>query len=41
MIRIMTETTRTTVTLSNTSMNQVQELVGVFGNTPAAVITAP
>ena len=36
--RIMTETTRTTVTLSKTSMNQVQELVGVFGNTPAAVI---
>jgi hypothetical protein len=35
----MTETTRTTVTLSKTSMNQVEELVGVFGNTPASVIT--
>ena len=35
----MTETTRTTVTLSKISMNQVKELVGVFGSTPASVIT--
>ncbi len=35
----MTETTRTTVTLSKISMNQVKELVGVFGNTPASVIS--
>ena len=35
----MTETTRTTVTLSKSSMNQVEELVGVFGNSPAAVIS--
>jgi hypothetical protein len=35
----MTETTRTTVTLSKTSMNQIKELVGVFGNTPASVIS--
>ena len=35
----MTETTRTTVTLSQISMNQVKELVGVFGNTPASVIS--
>jgi hypothetical protein len=35
----MTETTRTTVTLSRISMNQVKELVGVFGNTPASVIS--
>jgi len=35
----MTETTRTTVTLSKISMDQVKELVGVFGNTPAAVIS--
>ncbi len=39
----MTEATekvkRTTVTLSNISMNLVDELVGVFGNTPAAVIS--
>jgi hypothetical protein len=35
----MTETTRTTVTLSKSSMNQVEELVGVFGNSPASVIS--
>jgi len=35
----MTETTRTTVTLSKISMNQVEELVGVFGTTPASVIS--
>ena len=35
----MTETERTTVTLSKISMNQVKELVGVFGNTPASVIS--
>jgi len=35
----MTETTRTTVTLSQISMNQVKELVGVFGSTPASVIS--
>jgi len=35
----MTETTRTTVTLSRISMNQVKELVGVFGSTPASVIS--
>jgi len=35
----MTETSRTTVTLSKISMDQVKELVGVFGNTPAAVIS--
>jgi len=35
----MTETTRTTVTLSRISMNEVKELVGVFGNTPATVIS--
>lgn len=35
----MTETTRTTVTLSKISMEQVKELVGVFGNTPASVIS--
>ena len=35
----MTETTRTTVTLSRISMNQVKELVGAFGSTPASVIS--
>lgn len=35
----MTETTRTTVTLSKISMKQVKELVGVFGSTPASVIS--
>ena len=35
----MTETTRTTVTLSQISMNQIKELVGVFGSTPASVIS--
>ncbi len=35
----MTETTRTTVTLSRISMNQVKELVGVFGSTAASVIS--
>ena len=35
----MTETTRTTVTLSKISMNQVKELVGVFGSNPASVIS--
>ncbi|MFX1237279.1 MAG: hypothetical protein ACFFAS_18390 [Promethearchaeota archaeon] len=30
---------RTTVTLSTISMNLVDELVGVFGNTPATVIS--
>ncbi len=35
----MTETTRTTVTLSRISMNEVKELVGVFGSTPATVIS--
>jgi len=35
----MTETTRTTVTLSKISMDQVKELVGVFGSTPASVIS--
>jgi len=30
---------RTTVTLSNISMKLVNELLGVFGNTPAAVIS--
>lgn len=35
----MTETSRTTVTLSKISMDQVKELIGVFGNTPAAVIS--
>ena len=35
----MPETTRTTVTLSQISMNQVRELVGVFGSTPASVIS--
>ena len=35
----MTETTRTTVTLSRISMNQVKELVGVFGSTSASVIS--
>jgi len=33
------ETLRTTVTLSKSSMNQVEELIGVFGNSPAAVIS--
>ncbi|MGB5909563.1 MAG: hypothetical protein WBH31_00070 [Promethearchaeia archaeon] len=35
----MTETSRTTVTLSKISMDRVKDLVGVFGNTPAAVIS--
>ena len=35
----MTDTARTTVTLSLVSMKQVEELVGVFGNSPASVIT--
>jgi len=35
----MAETTRTTVTLSKISMNQVKELVGVFGSSPASVIS--
>jgi len=35
----MTETTRTTVTLSRISMNEVKALVGVFGSTPASVIS--
>ena len=35
----MTDTSRTTVTLSKVSMKQVEELVGVFGNTPASVIS--
>jgi hypothetical protein len=35
----MTQTARTTVTLSKVSMNQIEELVGVFGNTPASVIS--
>jgi len=35
----MTDTARTTVTLSKISMNQIEELVGVFGNTPASVIS--
>lgn len=35
----MTDTARTTVTLSKVSMKQVEELVGVFGNTPASVIS--
>jgi hypothetical protein len=35
----MTETTRTTVTLSRISMNEVKGLVGVFGSTPASVIS--
>ncbi|MFW9771368.1 MAG: hypothetical protein ACFFFB_03385 [Candidatus Heimdallarchaeota archaeon] len=35
----MTETSRTTVTLSKVSMDQVRELIGVFGSTPAAVIS--
>ncbi len=35
----MTETTRTTVTLSKISMNEVRGLVGVFGSTPASVIS--
>jgi len=35
----MPETTRTTVTLSQISMNQVKELVGAFGSTPASVIS--
>ena len=35
----MTETSRTTVTLSLVSMKQVEELVGVFGNSPASVIS--
>jgi len=35
----MTDTARTTVTLSKVSMQQVEELVGVFGNTPASVIS--
>ena len=30
---------RTTVTLSDITMDQVDELIGVFGNTPAAVIS--
>ena len=33
------EVKRTTVTLSNISMNLINELIGVFGNTPAAVIS--
>ena len=35
----MTDTARTTVTLSLASMKQVEELVGVFGNSPASVIS--
>ena len=35
----MTETARTTVTLSKGYMDLVDELVGVFGNTTASVIT--
>ena len=35
----MTETSRTTVTLSLVSMKQIEELVGVFGNSPASVIS--
>ncbi|MBD3211115.1 MAG: hypothetical protein GF311_00790 [Candidatus Lokiarchaeota archaeon] len=35
----MTETKRTTVTLSKTYMDLIDELVGVFGRTQAAVIT--
>ena len=35
----MTDTARTTVTLSLISMKQVEELVGVFGNSPASVIS--
>lgn len=35
----MTDTARTTVTLSLVSMKQVEELVGVFGNSPASVIS--
>jgi len=34
----MTETKRTTVTFSNIYMNMIDELVGVFGRTQAAVI---
>ncbi len=30
---------RTTVTLSDITMDQVDELIGVFGNSPAAVIS--
>ncbi len=35
----MTETSRTTITLSKINMNLVNELIGVFGNTQAAVIS--
>jgi hypothetical protein len=35
----MTDTERTTVTLSKIYMNMINELVGVFGRTQAAVIT--
>jgi len=35
----MTDTARTTVTLSLVSMKQVEDLVGVFGNSPASVIS--
>ena len=34
----MTETTRTTVTLTSSIMNLVEELIGVFGATKAQVI---
>ncbi len=36
---IMTETIRTTVTLSEFTMKQVNDLVGVFGNSAASVIS--
>lgn len=35
----MTETARTTITLSKGYMDLVDELIGVFGNTSASVIT--
>lgn len=35
----MPDTIRTTVTLSKASMKQVEDLVGVLGNTPASVIS--
>jgi hypothetical protein len=35
----MTETERTTVTLSKINMKLVNELIGVYGNTQAAVIS--
>ncbi len=35
----MTETERTTVTLSKINMELVNELIGVYGNTQAAVIS--